>query len=92
MAVSVKVQEVLDILSQLDDNELGHILMDISKRVWIPQFMTKDYLETLLDKPNMTENELYLIRNNTVLNDKIVTFIDEETQSEYMQSSTSNEK
>ena len=83
MAVPVKVQEVIDMLSQLNDGELGHILMDISKRVWIPQFMTKGYLETLLDKPNMTDNEFHLIRNNTSLNDRIITFIDEETQSEY---------
>lgn len=81
---STKVQQVINMMSQLTDEEVGEVLMDISKRVWIPQFMTKDYLQTLLGKDDMSDDEYGMIRDNIRLNDKIITFIDEETQSEYL--------
>lgn len=77
---TTKIQEIINMISELNDDELGHILHDISKRIWIPQFMTKDYLETLLDKSHVSDNEFYMIRNNVALNDKIIRFIDDETQ------------
>lgn len=89
---STQVQEVINIVSQLTDDEVGEILMEISKRIWIPQFMTKDYLETLLGKSDMSDDEYGMIRDNIRLNDKIITFIDEETQSEYHDCSDNEEE
>ncbi len=71
-------------ISQLDDNDVGYILMDISKRVWIPQWLSKDYLETLLNKPDMTENEFDSICNDIQLNEKIITFVEDEKQIKYL--------
>jgi tartrate dehydratase alpha subunit/fumarate hydratase class I-like protein len=78
-----KVTEIIHKISQLDDDEIGEILYEISKRVWIPQFMTKSYLETLLDKQDMSQEDFDSVCNDTTLNDKIITFIDEETQMKY---------
>lgn len=79
-----KVKQVIDMISQLDDNDVGYILMDISKRVWIPQWLSKEYLETLLNERKMTENKFELICNDLQLNEKIIEFIEDETQIKYL--------
>lgn len=89
---STKVKEVIDIISQLTDDEVGEILWNISKRVWIPQFMTKDYLKTLLGKEDISDDEYAMIINNVRLNDRIIEFIDDKTQSEYQDCSDNEEE
>lgn len=80
---SQTVKDIISQLSNLTEDELCEIVESISQTIWIPQHMSKEYLETLVDK-TLDDQEYEAIKNDSDLRDKIITYIDEEIQIKYI--------